>query len=344
MKFIDQTKITVTSGKGGPGCVSFMRGMHMARGGPNGGDGGKGGDLGFRVNLGINSLLDISLRKHYAAQDGQPGAQQDCTGADGEDLILEVPQGTVIKDEDGQVLLDLSEKNQEVIFLKGGRGGKGNTFFKTSTNQAPTHAQPGEPKEEKVIILELKLIADVGLVGYPNAGKSTLISSISAAKPKIADYPFTTLTPNLGVVRYGHDKTFVVADIPGIIPGASQGVGLGTQFLRHIERTKCFLHIIDISPFSARDPLQDYADINHELEEHDRLNTGKEGFFSLRERKQIVVLNKMDTMKVTEAEEIQSRFKEEGIETILVSAATGNGIKDLIFKAGDLVFGEHKHE
>lgn len=344
MKFIDQTKIHVSSGKGGPGCVSFLRAMHMARGGPDGGDGGKGGDLIFKVNLGINSLLDISLRKAYHAEDGEAGSSQNCTGANGKDLILEVPQGTVVKDENGHIILDLSEKNQEVVFLKGGRGGKGNTFFKTSTNQAPTHAQPGEPREEKTIILELKLIADVGLVGYPNAGKSTMISAISAAKPKIADYPFTTLTPNLGVVRYGGDKTFVVADIPGIIPGASQGVGLGTQFLRHIERTKCFLHIIDISPFSGRDPIQDYQDINHELEEHDRLNVGKEGFFKLRERKQIVVLNKIDTMKISEAEEIQNRFTKEGIETVMVSAATGFGIKELIFKAGDLVFGDNKHE
>ncbi len=341
MKFIDQTKITVSSGKGGPGSVSFLRARLMARGGPDGGDGGKGGDLYFKVSLGINSLLDISLRRMYHAEDGNPGEGQNCTGANGQDLVLEVPQGTVVKDENGEILLDLSEKDQKVLFLKGGRGGKGNAFFKTSTNQAPTHAQPGEPKEEKQITLELKLIADVGLIGYPNAGKSTLISAISAAKPKIADYPFTTLTPNLGVVRYGAEKTFVVADIPGIIPGASHGVGLGTQFLRHIERTKCFLHIVDISIFSARDPLQDYVDINKELEEHDRLNVDKEGFFSLRERKQIVVLNKVDTMKADEAEEIANRFHKEGIRTMSVSAATGQGIKDLVFKAGGLVFGEN---
>jgi GTP-binding protein len=343
MKFIDLIKIQVSSGKGGPGKVSFKKEKFVPRGGPDGGDGGKGGNVIFRVSPGVNTLLDLGSKKVYKAQDGQPGDYQECTGHGGEDLIMEVPIGTLIRNEAGEIEQDLSTPGMEVVFLEGGRGGKGNAFFQTSTNQAPTHAQPGEPAVTREIQLELKLLADVGLLGYPNVGKSTLISVISAARPKIADYPFTTLVPNLGVVRYG-DKTFVAADIPGLIPGAHEGVGLGTQFLRHIERTKCFLHIIDASPFSGRDPYQDYLDINHELEMHDKMNKGKDGFFSLKSRKQIVVLNKVDTMKEADVEEVRQRFKQKGIETMTISAATGQGIKELVFKTGDLVFGKYTIE
>jgi GTP-binding protein len=256
MSFVDEIQLKVTSGHGGPGRVSFRREAKNPRGGPDGGDGGAGGDVIFRTNPNLNSLLHLKFKKVMAAENGFPGQNKNMTGRDGQSLEIEVPYGTLIKDMNGHILADLSDANP-FILLKGGRGGKGNAFFKTSVNQAPTHAQPGEPEQVAEIQLELKLIAHVGLIGFPNAGKSTLISRISAARPKIADYPFSTLVPHLGVVRLDEERTFVVADIPGLVPGAHKGVGLGVQFLRHIERTKLFVHLIDLNPLSGRNPVED---------------------------------------------------------------------------------------
>ncbi len=337
MKFVDEVSITVSSGKGGPGCVGFLRASGHPRGGPDGGDGGAGGNVILRVNPQLNTLLDFRYKKKFAAQDGLPGEQKLMTGRQGDDLILQVPPGTVVRDHQHNILFDLNEVG-ESVFLKGGRGGKGNHFFKSSTNQAPEFAQPGEDGEARDIVLELKLIADVGVIGYPNAGKSTLISRISAARPKIADYPFTTLSPNLGVVRVDQDRTMVVADIPGLVPGAHLGVGLGTQFLRHIERTNNFVHLIDASGLSGRDALQDFRDINHELAEYDKRKVDLEGFKPLSERNQIVVLNKIDAISEEQKRELIGRFEREKIQVRLISAVSGQGIQELLFELGRKVF------
>jgi GTP-binding protein len=338
MKFVDEISITVNSGKGGAGAISFRREAMIARGGPDGGDGGKGGDVIFRVTPKLNSLLAFRFQKKFAAENGNPGAGANMSGAAGQDLILEVPPGTLVKDEDGRTIFDLSEVG-DVLFLKGGRGGKGNTFFKTSVNQAPEKAQPGEMGEARSITLELKLIADVGVIGYPNAGKSTFISRISAAKPKIADYPFTTLSPNLGVVQFDAERTFVVADIPGLVPGAHEGVGLGIQFLRHIERTNLFVHLVDASGSSGRDPLQDYHDINHELVEYDKSREGSDDYRPLGTREQLVVLNKIDVLMPEQQAELKQRFQKAGIEVRMISAVAGMGVRDLIFEVGRKVLG-----
>jgi GTP-binding protein len=334
MKFVDEVSITVKSGKGGPGMVSFRSESMAPRGGPDGADGGRGGSVIFRVNTQQNSLLKYRFKNKFFAPDGDNGGRRNMTGADGKDLILEVPPGTIVKDrETGQVLLDLSEPG-DYVFLAGGRGGKGNHFFRTSTNQAPEHAQPGELGETKDIKLELKLIADVGVIGYPNAGKSTLISSISAAKPKIADYPFTTLAPHLGVIAVDNDRTIVIADIPGLVPGAHKGVGLGTQFLRHIERTNLFVHLIDSSSAAGRDPLQDYNDICLELSEYDKAKSEEEGFRPLSPRPQLVVLNKIDLLSRDDRDALVQKFKKAGVETMQISAATNHGTRELVFEMG----------
>ncbi len=330
MKFIDEVKITLASGRGGQGCVSFRREALLPRGGPDGGDGGKGGDVVIRTSRHINSLVDIRPNKRYAAQSGQMGMGRQRSGQNGQDLILTVPEGTVVRTLDGEIIVDMTDVHEYVI-LKGGRGGKGNEFFKTSVNQAPDYAQPGEEGEEIEVKLELKLIADVGIVGFPNAGKSTLISRISAAKPKIADYPFTTLTPNLGVVKAGDYSSFVVADIPGLVKGAHEGVGLGIQFLKHVERTRFFIHLIDASGLSGRDPVQDYEDINYELRMYDENNKDKEGFFPLATRPQIVVLNKIDTLSETQLAKLKNKFKDIiGAEPFAISAVTGKNIPEFI--------------
>lgn len=330
MKFVDEVKITIVSGHGGPGAVSFRRESYAPRGGPDGGDGGKGGDVIFKTSKHINSLVDFKNLKTYSAENGQPGAAVNCSGANGKDLILIVPEGAVIRNLAGEVLYDLTGLD-EVKILSGGRGGKGNAFFKTSINQAPEHAQPGEDGESLEILLELKLIADVGIIGFPNAGKSTLISRISAAKPKIADYPFTTLTPQLGVVKVGDYSSFVVADIPGLIKGAHQGVGLGIMFLKHIERTRLFIHLIDVSGLSGRDALQDYEDIQFELQMYDKMNKEKDGFFPLMEREQVVVLNKIDLLSKEQIEKIKQQFsKKFNVETFAVSAVSGKNMQDLL--------------
>ncbi len=337
MKFVDEVSITVNSGKGGPGSVSFLRASGTPRGGPDGGDGGRGGHVILKVNPQLNTLLDFRYKKKFSAQDGLSGEHKLMTGKDGEDLILQVPPGTVVRDHQHNIIFDLNEAG-ESLFLKGGRGGKGNHFFRTSTNQAPEHAQPGEDGHSMDIVLELKLIADVGVIGYPNAGKSTLISRISAARPKIADYPFTTLSPNLGVVRVDQDRTMVVADIPGLVPGAHLGVGLGTQFLRHIERTNYFIHLIDVSGVSGRDAVQDYKDINHELAEYDKRKIELEGFRPLSEREQLVVCNKIDTISEEQKRELAGRFEREKVQVRFISAVSGQGVQDLLFELGRKVF------
>lgn len=329
MKFIDEVKIFVRSGHGGPGAVSWRREKFIPRGGPDGGDGGKGGDIIFKTNPQLGTLLDFKFNRRFIAADGDSGDRQNMTGANGKDIIISVPVGTILKNDSGEIISDLSEPQQEYVFLKGGRGGKGNSFFKNSVNQAPKFSQPGEPGEEAEIKLELKLLADVGIIGFPNAGKSTLISRISAAKPKIADYPFTTLVPNLGVVQ-GPEKNFVVADIPGLIKGAHSGAGLGIKFLKHIERTKFFLHLIDGSNFSGRDALEDYEDINQELHLYDESKKEEEGFFELAPRKQLVVINKADILSDDEKSEITKKFKKKKINPLFISAVAGFGIKDLV--------------
>ena len=340
MKFIDEIKILVGSGHGGAGCVSFRRESGTPRGGPDGGDGGRGGDLILKISPHLNSLVDFKANKKYIASNGSPGEGARCSGANGMDLVLLVPKGTIVKTENSEVLVDMAEHN-EFVLLKGGRGGKGNHFFKTSVNQAPEHAQPGEEGEEREVTLELKLIADVGIIGFPNAGKSTLISRISAAKPKIADYPFTTLAPNLGVVKAADFKTFVVADIPGLVKGAHQGVGLGIQFLKHIERTKFFIHLIDASGLSGRDPLQDYLDLIYELEMYDKKNQDKVDFFPLTGRPQFVVLNKIDTLSEEELSILISKFnKQFNVKVIAISAFTGKNIKDLLQFLTDKLFNQ----
>lgn len=340
MKFIDEVKIKVASGHGGPGCVSFRRESMEPMGGPDGGDGGRGGNVVLRANKSMNSLVDYKSNKKYHAKNGVPGSGGCCTGAAGEDLILEVPPGTLVRNESGEIIADMTGTD-EFVFLKGGRGGKGNWFFKTSVNQAPDKAQPGEPGEDLEIILELKLIADVGIIGFPNAGKSTLISRISAAKPKIANYPFTTLTPNLGVVRVADYRSIVVADIPGLIKGASHGAGLGILFLKHIERTRLFIHLIDVSGMSSGDPIQDYKDINYELEMYDKTNHDKEGFFPLSSRPQFVVFNKIDSVQPDDIERLIKKFKSAtGITPYAISAVTGKNVDKLIQEVSRMVFSE----
>src|SRR3989344_5257590 len=330
MKFVDEVKITISSGHGGPGSVSFRRESGTPRGGPDGGDGGKGGDVIFKTSRHINSLVDIKSHKKYQAKNGQAGARDNCFGSHGDDLIIIVPEGTILRSTEGEVLYDLN-KNQQVTVLRGGRGGKGNTFFKNSINQAPEHAQPGEEGETLDVTLELKLIADVGIIGFPNAGKSTFISRVSAAKPKIANYAFTTLTPNLGVVKVGEYSNFVLADIPGLIKGAHMGVGLGIQFLKHIERTRLFIHIVDVSGMSGRDPMNDFEDINYELKMYDDLNKDKDEFFPLSSHEQIGVLNKIDLLGQDQIEKLKNQFKKKfNVDVFAISAVTGKNLKEFL--------------
>lgn len=337
MKFVDEVKIKIASGHGGPGSGSFRRESMTPRGGPDGGDGGKGGDVIFKTSKHINSLIDYRALKLYSAQNGHPGTGDNCSGAQGDDLVMIVPEGAIIRNADGEILYDLTGTDP-VTVLRGGRGGKGNAFFKTSVNQAPEYFQPGEEGEDLEITIELKLIADVGIIGFPNAGKSTLISRISAAKPKIADYPFTTLIPNLGVVKVGDYSSFVVADIPGLIKGAHQGVGLGITFLKHIERTSLFLHVVDISGLNGRDPLQDYEDIQYELKMYDQMNEGKDGFFPLSQRRQILVLNKIDVLSKEQIEKIKVQFKKKfNVDCYAISAATGKQLQELLVNVADIV-------
>lgn len=321
--FTDYVKIIVKAGNGGDGAVSFRREKYVAAGGPDGGDGGKGGDIYFEVDPDTNTLIDFRYQKKYKAENGKNGEGANRYGKSGENLTIKVPLGTIIKDAvTGKVLADLSEKGQKELLFKGGRGGKGNSHFATSTRQAPHFSQEGEKREEKELILELKLLADVGLLGFPNVGKSTLLSIVTDATPKIADYHFTTLEPNLGVVKSEYGDSFVIADIPGIIEGASQGIGLGIQFLRHIERTRLLLHVIDVSGIEGRNPVKDFETINAELKQYsEKLST----------RKQIIVANKVDSMQDEKLYiELEKMAKEKGLEIFKISAATKQGVKELI--------------
>jgi GTP-binding protein len=321
VKFIDEATITVQSGNGGPGCVSFRRERFIPRGGPDGGDGGKGGDVVLSTTDRKRTLYDFRFKRHFSAENGRPGKGQQKTGRNGQDLIIEVPAGTVARDaETGAVLKDLDDADMTCVIARGGRGGQGNKRFTTSTNRAPRFAQPGEPGRSLTLHLELKLIADVGLVGLPNAGKSTLIHAVTAATPKIADYPFTTLSPNLGVVQTGWSEPFVMADIPGLIEGAHEGAGLGIRFLRHIERTRILVHLIDAPEIDPDDPLSVLRAVNRELALY------KE---TLVRKPQLVVLNKMDLSGADVAADL---FREAAgdMPVLTISAATGQGLEDLI--------------
>lgn len=321
--FTDYVKIIAKAGNGGNGAISFRHEKYVAAGGPDGGDGGKGGDVYFIVDQDANTLIDFRYKKKFKAENGNNGEGARRFGKSGEDLYIKVPIGTIIKDaKTGRVLADLSEKGQKALILHGGRGGKGNSNFATATRQAPRFAQDGEDGEEKELILELKLLADVGLIGFPNVGKSTLLSIVTDAKPKIADYHFTTLNPNLGVVKKEYGDSFVIADIPGIIEGASEGIGLGIQFLRHIERTRLLLHVIDVSGSEGREPVKDFYTINEELKKYSQ---------KLSERKQIIVANKIDSMQDESLyKNLEKLAKEKGLEIFKISAATNTGIKELM--------------
>lgn len=328
MQFIDEAKITVISGNGGNGCVSFRREKFVPKGGPNGGDGGKGGDVVVVADANMSSLLDYRYKKEYKAQNGQPGRGKDQHGKSGSDLIIPVPAGTVIIScEDGETLADLVEDGQRFTVAEGGGGGRGNSRFVSPTNRAPREADSGRAGARKEVRLELKILADVGILGFPNAGKSTLISKISAARPKISGYPFTTLVPNLGVVSYGDHQSFVIADIPGIIEGAHKGLGLGIQFLKHVERTRLLVHMLDLDPMSGRDPVEDYDKINSELREYSA---------KLAEKPQLVVLNKIDIAEARErSAETAQQLKERNIETLNISAVTGEGSQQLVYSIGE---------
>jgi GTP-binding protein len=323
MKFIDEVKIHVKAGDGGRGCLSFRREKFIPKGGPDGGDGGHGGNVLLRVDEGLGTLLDLRYQIHYKAQRGSHGMGKNRHGKNGQDLEIRVPPGVLVYDaETDELLADLKQGDQQLIIASGGMGGRGNARFATSTNRAPRHVQPGTEGEERWLRLELKLLADVGLLGLPNAGKSTLISAVSAARPKIADYPFTTLVPNLGVVRCGGFKTFVMADIPGLIEGASEGQGLGTRFLRHVERTDLFLHLVDLSDLQEGDPLERFELINRELARHNP---------ELMRKPQLVVLTKIDVSEVRERlDAVRAAFAKQGVSVLTISAVTGEGLKELV--------------
>ena len=325
MKFIDKAKIFVKGGDGGRGCVAFRREKFVPFGGPAGGNGGKGGNVIIQADERLQTLMDYKYKRHYKAKNGQPGSGSNKHGKSAEDLILKVPVGTVIKDANtGEIIADLTKHGQSVIVAKGGKGGRGNTAFKSPTNQTPDFAEEGEKGEEKWIELELKLLADVGIIGFPNAGKSTLISTLSHAKPKIADYPFTTLTPVLGVLQLDIGDSITLADIPGLIEGASQGAGLGHEFLRHIERTKFLIHMIDISDFTDKDPIEAFNLINKELSNYSP---------KLLEKPQIVVGNKIDILSDKSLiKKLEDYFSEKGYPFIPVSLATKEGVDELINK------------
>ncbi len=333
MKFIDEAVITVQSGNGGNGCVSFRREKYVPRGGPDGGDGGKGGDVVFRATLRRRTLYQFQFRKHFKAKNGAHGQGKQKTGRNGQDLIIEIPQGTIIHDaRTGKILKDFTKTAETAILAKGGKGGRGNYRFKTSTNRAPRFAKPGESGQTLTLNLELKLLADVGIIGLPNAGKSTLISVLSSAKPKVGDYPFTTLTPNLGVVQTHGAEPFVVADIPGLIAGAHRGAGLGIKFLRHVERNQILLHLVDASTINPDSPLLDLETVNRELEMYSQ---------ALATKPQVVVLNKMDLPGTKQKAKIfQSAAKEKNV--LLISAKTGSGLKKLTSQILNLLDESHE--
>ena len=327
--FIDKARIYVEAGNGGDGMSSFRREKFVEKGGPNGGNGGRGGNVILRADISLNTLIDFRYKRKFIAKRGDNGGVSNMTGHRGEDVIIKVPLGTVVRDDETNIMIaDLTEDGQEFIAAKGGRGGKGNACYATSTKRAPTFAEKGEPGTKGWLRLELKLLADVGLVGYPSVGKSSIISRVSAARPEIAAYHFTTLTPVLGVVRLNEEQSFVLADIPGLIEGAADGVGLGHDFLRHIERTKVLLHVVDVSGCEGRDPIEDFEKINHELEAYSA---------KLARRKQLVVANKMDLPDSADNFVILKEYVEEkGYEIMPVSAATGEGLQELMWKAYEM--------
>ncbi len=336
MKFVDYVMIHVKAGDGGKGCVSFRREKFIPKGGPDGGDGGRGGHVIVRADPQLYTLLDHKYKKTYRAKRGGHGKGKKMHGADGEDLIIKVPVGTVVRDaETNEILADLDRPGAEVIVAKGGKGGLGNAHFATPTRQAPRYAQPGLPGQERDIILELKLLADVGLIGLPNAGKSTFISKVSAAKPKIADYPFTTLTPNLGVVKINEYKSFVIADIPGLIEGAHKGAGLGFQFLRHVERTKILLHLVDVSDLTPGDPVENFKKIANELKKYRG---------DLLERPQIVVATKLDVANPGKLQALSDYCKINNLPFFAISAIIGEGVKGLLIFLAEEVEKEKQKE
>ena len=324
--FADRAKIYVRSGKGGDGHVSFRREKYVPNGGPDGGDGGRGGDVVFTVDEGLNTLTDFRHIRNYKAQDGENGSKRNCRGKDGQDIVIKVPVGTVIKEaESGKVIADMSDSHKRQIILQGGRGGNGNQHYATSTMQAPKYAQPGQPAKELELLLDLKVIADVGLAGFPNVGKSTFLSRVTNARPKIANYHFTTLNPNLGVVDLPDAKGFVIADIPGLIEGASQGIGLGHEFLRHLERTKLIIHIVDAASTEGRDPVADIYAIQKELEAYNA---------ALVMRPQIIAANKIDAIvpdREDPVEKIRAEFEPKGMPVFPISAISGQGVQELLY-------------
>ncbi len=328
--FIDRTEIKVRGGDGGDGCVSFYRAKYVVAGGPDGGDGGRGGDVIVVAETGLNTLVDFRYKRKFIANKGENGSKRNCSGKDAEDIILKVPVGTIIREKmTNKVMMDLTKEGERKVLIKGGRGGRGNQHFATSTRQAPEYSEKGRVSKEYEIILELKLIADVGLIGFPNVGKSTLLSMVTNAKPKIANYHFTTLAPNLGVVSTKIGTDFVIADIPGLIEGASEGVGLGHGFLRHIERTKVFIHVVDASGLEGDDPLENIEKINNELRKYDS---------NLMKRPQIIACNKMD---IPEAEKnylkIKEKYEKEGVEVYPISAVTNQGLDKLLISAAKII-------
>lgn len=331
--FTDTAKIYIRSGKGGDGHVSFRREIYVPNGGPDGGDGGKGGDLIFEVDTGLNTLNSFRYIRKYCAENGENGGKKRCSGKQGEDLVIKVPDGTILRDaESGKIIADMSHGNCREVILKGGRGGKGNMNYATSTMQAPKYAQPGKEFQELNVTLELKVIADVGLVGFPNVGKSTLLSRVTNAKPKIADYHFTTLSPNLGVVELEGTSGFVIADIPGLIEGASEGIGLGHEFLKHIERTKVIIHVVDAAAIEGRDPIADIKQINKELEMYNP---------ELLKKPQVIAANKIDLLydetEDSVIETLRKEFEGEGIAIYPISGVSGKGLKELLYHVNDLL-------
>ncbi len=325
MNFVDEVTITVKAGDGGNGCASFRREAHVPRGGPSGGDGGNGGSVVFQADAQLTTLLDYRYKRLYKAQRGEDGRSRDQYGKSGEDIILRVPVGTMVhRAEDKTLLCDLAEDGQRYIVATGGLGGRGNIHFKTPSNRTPREAEQGQPGVECPLILELRLLADVGLLGYPNVGKSTLISRVTRARPKIANYPFTTLIPNLGVVGLSGERSFVIADIPGLVDGASDGVGLGHQFLRHVSRSRVLVHIVELTPESlaaGRDPLEEYQKLNAELKKYSP---------ELSQKPQIAVLNKTDTLSAGDIEEEVAKFKLAGTDLMTISGVTGDGLPRLL--------------
>jgi GTPase len=336
MRFVDSCKVKLVAGNGGNGAISFRREKYIPFGGPNGGDGGKGGDIIFEVDEGLGTLLDIKYATMLRAEHGENGQGSDCYGKGGKDLVVRVPQGTQVYAADGEdgdpPIFDLTEITSREVIARGGKGGRGNMHFATPYDRAPRKAEPGEPGQMLDLRLDLKVMADVGLLGFPNAGKSTFVSAVSRARPKVADYPFTTLVPHLGVVKIGDESSFVIADIPGLIPGASEGAGLGIQFLKHVERTRALLHLITLDHAEGRDPWSDYQALRHELAAFDP---------ELAARPEVIALSKADIPEVVELySELRERFAAEGKELLLLSAATGEGVREALLKLWEHVGGD----